>query len=315
LQVFVDPRRRLIFFTQAKLGSSTLKRHMQVEHGNWISFAGAGPWLLRWRHKVPANELAGYRMVSFKREPESKFRSGVSELWARVGGWQEESLEIHGHSGLATAEWTPAQLFASPQDFVRMCLRRMLIDPTFDTHITPQFPAFYLPALHRAPNGHVSTSQDGPMLPLNMSTDVHDIKDMSRLMGTLLQPVAGPGGTVAANESWAATVHAKVHERKATTTSRAKLKGTERRTEQMNRNFSEHEIKRPLNPAEHHGVCCVYWEDYVCLGYPLPPDCQGFATRGEVCAAACDAYQIGPVVRYKQKKTVPFCRMQGQRQT
>ena len=36
----------------------------------------------------------------------------------------------------------------------------------------------------------------------------------------------------------------------------------------------------------------VYWEDYICLDYPMPLPCTRFSTQQAVCAAACDSFGI-----------------------
>jgi hypothetical protein len=50
---------------------------------------------------------------------------------------------------------------------------------------------------------------------------------------------------------------------------------------------------RNLTVKEEWAMCCVFWDDYTCLGYPMPDACTKNAqTRQSICHAACTAFDI-----------------------
>ena len=71
-----------------------------------------------------------------------------------------------------------------------------------------------------------------------------------------------------------------------------KLAHFELRLKQDERAWTQTERQRPLHDDEQWGLCCIYWEDYICLDYSMPGACSHFRTREGVCAAACNSFDV-----------------------
>jgi len=62
---------------------------------------------------------------------------------------------------------------------------------------------------------------------------------------------------------------------------------------------------RNLTAEEEWAMCCVFWEDFTCLGYAMPTACTGrLQTRRAICRAACAAFGIANTPATRDK---PHC--------
>ena len=79
--ISVDQARKVILVGHPKVGTSSI-RTLSDQHG-WRK--EVTDEYAQWTPSLTDQQLAQYQILSFKRSPELKFRSSVSEIWFRLG--------------------------------------------------------------------------------------------------------------------------------------------------------------------------------------------------------------------------------------
>ena len=362
---YYNYEKRVAIFTLAKIGSSSLRALEKLPGWEWGDLQGKV-----FAANVSSEEFEQWRLITFKREPASKFRSAMGEVWMRNGVWQRAGLgfvpEASSSTGVfdranayAVGCWfSMASIFQPAAGWLREGLRLSLIAPDCDSHLREQVMRFYQPIRGRYVSPH----------------DVYDVTEMS----TVVEGVTGV--PLAASRVAAARVAATIarvavtrkvrsHEKHLTgsvtksvrkslsaVTARVRknaasepkdmLTATQREQwvanyfspkelEQRYRKLKQYvqlpghissitgipllenalkhklapysaqmrgtaddyalgrtERQRPFSEDEEWAICCVFWHDYTCQGYPMPAACAPMESQLAVCRAACVSFGI-----------------------